>query len=94
MVSSAHLFWRALIRAFILLPIELSLAYKAFVGGQSTHDFGIHTGMYGMTGAPGLTRNIVLKFGPSYMTNATIPFIMASADYETLPSFSATLWIQ
>ena len=87
MVSNAHLVWRALLLAFILLPIGLSLAYKVFVGGQSTHDFGNHTGVYGMTGAPGLTRNTVLKFGPSYMTNATIPFIMASADYETLPSF-------
>ena len=87
MVSNAHLVWRALLLAFIVLPIGLSLAYKVFVGGQSTHDFGNHTGTYGMTGAPRLTRNTVLKFGPSYMTNATIPFIMASADYETLPSF-------
>ncbi|CAD6564929.1 MAG: hypothetical protein ASARMPREDX12_004506 [Alectoria sarmentosa] len=87
MTSNAHLVWRALLLAFILLPIGLSLAYKVFVGGQSTHDFGNHTSWYGMTGAPGLTRNTVLKFGPSYMTNATLPFIMASADFETLPSF-------
>lgn len=87
MVPNAHLVWRALLLAFIILPIGLSLAYKVFVGGQSTHNFGNHTGWYGMTGAPGLTRNTVLKFGPSYMTNATLPFIMASADTETLPSF-------
>lgn len=87
MVSNAHLIWRALLLAFIVLPIGLSLAYKVFVGGQSTHDFGNHTSWYGMTGAPGLTRNTVLRFGPSYMTNATLPFIAASADFETLPSF-------
>ena len=87
MISNAHLVWRAVLLAFIILPIGLSLAYKVFVGGHSTHDFGTHTSSYGMTGAPGLTRNTVLKFGPSYMTNATLPFIMASADFETLPSF-------
>ena len=87
MISNAHLVWRAVLLAFIIFPIGLSLAYKVFVGGHSTHDFGTHTSSYGMTGAPGLTRNTVLKFGPSYMTNATLPFIMASADFETLPSF-------
>ena len=87
LTSNTHLVWRALLLAFIVLPIGLSLAYKVFVGGNSTHDFGSHASWYGMTGAPGLTRNTVLKFGPSYMTNATLPFILASADYETLPSF-------
>ena len=43
-----------------------------------------------MIGAPGLTRNTVLKFGPSYMTNATLLFIMASADYQNLPPFPQT----
>ena len=90
MVANAHLVWRALLLAFILLPIGLSLAYKVFVGGYSTHVFGNHRSSYGMTGAPGLTRTTVLKFGPAYMTNATLPFIMASADYETLPSFPQT----
>ena len=90
MVASAHLVWRTLLLAFILLPIGLSLAYKAFVGGYNTHVFGSHSSSYGMTGAPGLTRTTVLKFGPAYMTNATLPFIMASADYETLPLFPQT----
>ena len=87
MVSNAHLVWRALLLAFILLPIGLSLAYKQFGAGHSTHVFGTHSSWYGMTGSPGLTRNTVLKFGPSYMTNATLPFIMASADSANLPSF-------
>ena len=90
MVANAHLVWRVLLLAFILLPIGLSLAYKVFVGGYSTHVFGNHRSSYGMTGAPGLTRTTVLKFGPAYMTNATLPFIMASADHETLPFFPQT----
>ena len=87
LTSNAHLLWRALLFAFILLPIGLSLAYKVSVGGNSTHEFGNHTSWYGMTGAPGLIRNTVLKFGPSYMTNATLLFILASADSTTLSSF-------
>ena len=90
LTSNAHVVWRALLLAFIILPIGLSLAYKVFVGGYSTHNLGHHTSAYGMTGAPGLTRNTVLKFGPSYMTNATLPFIMASADYQNLPPFPQT----
>ena len=85
LTSNAYFIWRTLLLAFILLPIGLSLSYKVFVGGYSTHDFGSHRGSYGMTGAPGLTRSTVLKFGPSYMTNATLPFIMASTDLLKLP---------
>ena len=87
LTSNTYWMWRALLLAFIVLPIGLSLAYKVFVGGTSTHNFGNHISSYGMTGAPGLTRNTVLKFGPSYMTNATLPFILASADFVTPPSF-------
>ena len=90
LTSNAHFIWRALLLAFIILPIGLSLAYKVFVGGYGTHNLGHHTSSYGMTGAPGLTRKTVLKFGPSYMTNATLPFIMASADYLNLPPFPQT----
>ena len=90
LTSNAHFVWRALLLAFIILPIGLSLAYEVFVGGYSTHNLGHHTSAYGMTGAPGLTRNTVLKFGPSYMTNATLPFIMASADHQNLPPFPQT----
>ena len=90
LTSNAHFVWRALLLTFIILPIGLSLAYKVFVGGYSTHNLGHHTSWYGITGAPGLTRNTVLKFEPSYMTNATLPFIMASADYLNLPPFPQT----
>ena len=87
LISNARLIWRALLLAFIILPISLSLTYKIFVGGYSTHNFGYHISGYGMIGAPGLTRTTVLKFRPSYMTNVTLPFIMASADLLNLPSF-------
>lgn len=85
--SNTRWIWRGLLLAFIILPIGLGLAYKIFVGGNSTHNFGYHTSGYGMTEAPELTRTTVLKFGPSYMTNAILPFIMASADLLNLPSF-------
>lgn len=42
-----------------------------------------HTSWYGLTAAPGLTSYATLKFGPSYMANATLPFIMASPDPTT-----------
>ena len=90
MMSNAHMAWRALLLAFTLLPIALSLAYKAFIGGSSTHDFGNHTSWYGLTAAPGLTNNAILKFGPSYRTNATLPFIMASPDPTIRPQFPQT----
>ena len=83
MISNAHVAWRALLLIFIILPIALSLTYKAFIGGNSTHSFGNHTSWYGLTAAPGLTSNATLKFGPSYMTNATLPFIMAPPDSTT-----------
>ena len=57
MVANAHLVWRALLLAFILLPIDLSLAYKVFVGGYSTHVFGNHRSSYGTTGAPWINKN-------------------------------------
>ena len=41
-----------------------------------------------MTGAPGLARTTVLKFGPSYMTNATLPFIMLSSRQTMDPSWA------
>lgn len=87
LMSNTRLIWRALLLAFIIIPIGFSLAYKVFVGGNSTHNFGYHTSGYDITGAPGLTRTTVLNFGPSYMTNAKLPFIMASADLLNLPSF-------
>ena len=80
MTSNAHMAWRALLFLFIILPIALSLEYKNFTGGESTYKFGNHTSWYGLTAAPGLTSSGTLKFGPSYMTNATLPFIMASPD--------------
>ena len=87
LTSNAHFVWRALLLAFIVLPIGLSLAYKVFVGRYSTHNLDHHISSYGMTGAPGLTRNTVIKFGPSYMTNATLPFILVLADYQNLHIF-------
>ena len=90
MISNAYIAWRALLLTFTLLPIALSLAYKVFIEGSSTHDFGNHTSWYGLTAAPGLTNNAILKFRPSYMTNATLPFIMASLDPTIRPQFPQT----
>ena len=77
LTSNAYMAWRALLLLFIILPLALSLAYKSFIGGDSTRIYSNHTSWYGLTAAPGLTSYGTLKFGPSYMTNATLPFIMA-----------------
>lgn len=92
LTSNAHLVWRALLQpffilAFIIPPIGLSLAYKNFVEGNSTHNFSYHTSGYGITEASGLIRTTILKFGPSYIINATLPFIIAWADLLNLLSF-------
>lgn len=79
MVSNTDVAWRALLQIFSLLPMALSLTYKVFIGGNSTHILDNHTSQFGLTAAPGLRSNAKLKFGPSYMANATLPFIMASS---------------
>ena len=90
MISNAHVAWRALLLTLNILPIALSLAYKEFIGGISTHNVGNHTSWYGLTASPGLSNDGILKFGPSYMTNATLPFIMAASDPKTHPQFPQT----
>ena len=82
-VLHAHTAWRALLLTLIVLPIALSLAYKEFIGGSSTREFRNHTNLYGLTAAPGLASNATLKFGPSYMTNATLPFLTTSLPFIT-----------
>ena len=77
-ISNVHVAWRASLLTFIILPIALSLEYKNFIGGISTYDYGNHTSGYGLTALSGLSSNGTLKFGPTYMINATLPFIMAS----------------
>ncbi|MCJ1460318.1 hypothetical protein MMC28_010697 [Mycoblastus sanguinarius] len=88
MVSHSGLMLRAFLLASILLPLGLSLAYKDFVKGYNTHDMGEHRSWYGMTGPAGSQKQTILKFGPTYMTNATLPFILASAN-SLAPPFSS-----
>ena len=76
MTSNVYMAWRVLLLLLYVLPIALSFAYKNFIGGDSTHIFSNHTSRYGLMAAPGLTSYGTLKFGPSYMANATLPFIM------------------
>ena len=80
MISNAHMAWRAILLFFIILPIALSFAYKTFIGGNSTHEINNHTSWYGLTAVASYGT---LKFGPSYMINATLPFIMASPEPTT-----------
>ncbi|KAL9614154.1 MAG: hypothetical protein Q9167_001364 [Letrouitia subvulpina] len=77
--------WRTLLLTFTILPIALSLGYKEFLGGIASREMSNTGGEYGMTAPDGLSSNDILKFGPTYMTNATIPFLLAT----TTTTFSA-----
>jgi len=78
MEADTQLGWRTLLLAFIILPIALSLAYKEFLGGFAYHDMSSTGGYYGMTAPAGLSSGGMFKFGPTYMTNATLPFLLNS----------------
>jgi len=78
LVSQTHLLWRALLLALILLPMGLGLAYKVFVGGHTTRGIVPAAMFYGLTAPSGLQQPNILKFGPAYMVNATLPFLLAS----------------
>ncbi|CAK1356878.1 uncharacterized protein RHO25_008952 [Cercospora beticola] len=70
--------WRAVSLLLKILPIALSVGYKLFVGGISTHEIGASGEMYpkffGLYAPPGLDWT-----GPILMTNVTLPFIQATA---------------
>ena len=81
MVSQTHPLWRVLLLVFILLPIGLGAAYKQFTNGFSERDIDLPANMmYGLTAPAGLMRPEILKFGPAYMVNATLPFLLTSIE--------------
>ena len=82
----ANIFWRAILLAFIALPILLSAGYKQYIGGFSSHSWEGLTHSYGPTGPPGI--NIGSHQGPTIMNNITLPFLAATSDDNTAPSFS------
>ena len=84
MVSQTHPLWRVLLLAFILLPIGLGLAYKQFTNGFSEREIDLPANMmFGLTAPAGLMRPEIFKFGPAYMVNATLPFLLASMEKQT-----------
>ncbi|PPJ61284.1 hypothetical protein CBER1_09319 [Cercospora berteroae] len=70
--------WRAVSFLLKILPIALSVGYKLFVEGISTHEIGSSSEMdpnfFGLYAPPGLDWT-----GPILMTNVTLPFIQATA---------------
>ena len=79
--SRLSILWRAALGLMLVLPIGLSVAYKAFTGGQSTlevdsMDYIRNTTYYGMFSVPGLSS---LSLGVSIFLNATLPFQVASS---------------
>lgn len=41
-------------------------------------------GYYGMTAPAGLSNNAILKFGPTYMANATLPFLLVAGTNDPI----------
>ena len=82
----ANIFWRVILLSFIALPILLSAGYKQYIGGFSSHSWEGLTHSYGPTGPAGI--NIGSHQGPTIMNNITSPFLAATSDDSTAPSFS------
>ncbi|KAI4241540.1 MAG: hypothetical protein L6R40_004520 [Gallowayella cf. fulva] len=87
-------FWRTVLSLVLALPLGLSVAYKTFVGGESTKtvdvfDYLGNTSYYGMFAPPGL-QSLGQKTGVSLFSNATLPFAAASSNQNgiepTLPT--------
>ena len=77
--------WRITLLTFIALPLGLSIAYKDFVQGFTTRSFPRSGNYYGLTAPPGLMGNLD-GIGPSYMVNATLPFISATYNDSVSPA--------
>ena len=76
LVAHTDVLVRTLITMFTILPIVLGLAYKEYLGGSADHDMNSNGDYYGLAAPAGLSRTSILKFGPTYMTNATLPFLL------------------
>ena len=85
--NRANFFWRLTLLSFIALPILLSVGYKQYIGGFSSLSLEGLPHSYGPTGPPGI--NIASHQGPTIMTNITLPFLAATSDDKTAPSFSS-----
>lgn len=75
--------WRTSIIIVLLLPLGLSIGYKRYTGGLGDTHATTGTVGLGPTAPPG-TQGIGFT---STMTNATLPFVGATIDNETVPSF-------
>lgn len=79
-------YWRAALAVVLGLPLGLSVAYKTFIGGESSKVVNVksYTGNfseYGMFAPPGL-QLLGEKTGVSLFSNATLPFAVATSLQE------------
>ncbi|KAI0552559.1 hypothetical protein F4679DRAFT_534560 [Xylaria curta] len=80
--SGLSLTWRGVLAFMLALPILLSIAYKAFIGGESSinihsTDYFPNTTFYGFWRPPGMQAD-VFSIGPTLFTNASNPFRVAT----------------
>lgn len=86
LLSHTSFLWRGTILALIILPLALSVAYKRFIGGESSKNvYSDFPGSYGIASAP-LTANNVLNNSIYQMITATAPFMIASASDLVSPA--------
>ncbi|KAL8786499.1 MAG: hypothetical protein Q9213_002726 [Squamulea squamosa] len=84
--SRLSLAWRVLLSIVLGLPLGLSVAYKTFIGGESTKTVHVRSyvgndSYYGMFAPPGL-QVLGEKTGVSLFSNATLPFAVATASQQ------------
>jgi hypothetical protein len=77
--SQLSILWRLAIGFMLVLPLGLSVAYKAFQGGESARSANatIYTGnisYYGMIGLPGV-QSVGQNSGILLFTNSTLSFL-------------------
>ncbi|RYC55871.1 hypothetical protein CHU98_g10337 [Xylaria longipes] len=82
LATGLSLMWRAVLVLMLALPILLSVAYKAFLGGESTiqinsADYISNTSFYGFWRPPSMETES-FNIGPTLLTNATLPFRIAT----------------
>lgn len=89
--SQMSLVWRIVLGCMLLLPLGLSVAYKAFLGGSSElsvspHEYIGNSSYYGLFAIPG-SGNLGRRSGVSMFANATLPFLQAISTNGKEPSF-------
>jgi hypothetical protein len=78
LMSHTSVMWRATLLLSLALPLGLSVAYKRFIGGVSSHIIQSTGGSYGMAGPAGVVGSLGL------LINATLPFLLA-ANNDSIP---------